>query len=121
MNTFTITGRLGGDPVIRTTNNGKKVASFSVAENIGKDRAQWWKCSAFESRADFIERFFTKGKGIQLSGKLEQGQYTNKNGETVKTTTLIVFQADFVPETKQDRQTETSAHTSSAQEEDIPF
>ena len=54
--TLIILGNVGKSE-IRTTQNGKKVASFSVAVSEGKDKTTWFSCIAFEKTAEVVERY----------------------------------------------------------------
>ena len=104
MNKFCGVGRLCADPEIRTMNNDKQttVARFRIAisrkyKNAeGKYDADFITCNAFGATADFIEKYFHKGMAIGITGSVQTGSYTNKDGATVYTTEIHVDDVEFV-------------------------
>lgn len=85
MNKIILIGRLTKDPEMRTTNTGKKVASFSIAVNDGKDqdgktKAQFFNCTAWDRLADIVESFAGKGKLVCVSGPLKFRSYEKSDG-----------------------------------------
>lgn len=107
MNKVQLTGRLTRDPEIRYTNGGSSVASFSVAvdrrfKKDGEQSADFIPCTAFGKTGEFIEKYFHKGSGIELSGRIQTGSYTNKDGKKVYTTDVIVEEAGFTQGGKAD-------------------
>lgn len=101
MNTVALVGRLTRDPELRQTQSGIAVVRFTVAvdrpwkDANGERKADFISCQAWRSTAEFIERWFSKGQRIGLTGRIETGQY-EKDGRTVYTTDVIVDQAEFV-------------------------
>jgi single-strand DNA-binding protein len=89
------------DPEIRT-NNDMTVARFSVAVNRdfknkdGKYDADFINCIAFKNTAEFVEKYFSKGMRIGLIGRIQTGSYTNKDGQKVYTTDMVVEKTEFV-------------------------
>jgi len=85
MNSVILMGRLTADPDIRTVGNGKKVCSFRLAvKRAGSsDKADFIPCTAWEQTAEFIGRYFYKGKMIAIQGELQSRDYrdpdTGKN------------------------------------------
>ena len=82
MNNFTGIGRVGGDPTVRQTNDGKPVATFSVAIDSGygqKKVTNWFKVVLFDKRAAVAE-YIQKGHLIGLSGELTLSKWTDKAG-----------------------------------------
>ena len=80
LNTVAISGRLGRDPELKSTNNGNSVANFSVAVDQGfgdQKTTSWVRCVAWQKTAEFVTKFFQKGDMIILSGRL-QGRTWNK-------------------------------------------
>lgn len=106
MNYCIITGRLTDDPVIRHTQDGKAVASYTVAVNRPaarqEQKADFIRCVAWEKRAEFAEKYMSKGRKFVVAGRLQTGSYKDKDGKTIYTTELIAQEVDFAdskPET----------------------
>jgi len=101
MNIVIIDGRLTRDPELRTSGNGITVTKFTVAVDREKKTGSEEKgvdfinCTAFGKGAEFVEKYFTKGKGIIVQGKLRTDSYTNKEGNTVKTTEIVCDRTYF--------------------------
>lgn len=119
MNKVILVGRFTRDPEIRYTTgeNASAIARFSVAVNRrfknieGNYEADFINCIAFGKSAEFIEKYFRKGMAIGLTGRIQTGSYTNKDGQKVYTTDVVVDEAEFV-ESKGSGSTE-STHTTS--------
>jgi single-strand DNA-binding protein len=81
MNSITIAGQLGRDAEQRYLPNGDAVASFSVADSQGKDKATiWWNCSIFGKRAEALTQYLTKGQAVTVVGNVTQREYNDKDG-----------------------------------------
>lgn len=100
MNITILTGRLTRDPEVKTTSNQKTVLSFSLAVDRGdKDRTtDFIDCVAWESTADFIGKWFSKGSPLSIIGKVQTRTY-EKDGQNIKRTEILVDKAEFVPKT----------------------
>lgn len=101
MNNVTLLGRLTKDPVISYTTDQKAIARFTVAvdrmpDKNGNKQADFIGCVGFGKTAEFIEKFFTKGKPIALTGRIQTGSF-EKNGQKVYTTDVIAERVEFVP------------------------
>lgn len=104
MNKVQIVGRLTRDPEVRysTGENATAIARFSVAVNRrnknaeGQYEADFINCVAFGKSGEFIEKYFRKGMAIGLTGRIQTGSYTNKDGIKVYTTEVIVEETEFV-------------------------
>lgn len=71
MSFMTVTGRLGRDAELKTMQSGKKVLSFSIADDIGwgdKKRTQWISCALFGDRAEKLAQYLTKGSMVECVG-----------------------------------------------------
>ena len=101
MNKVILTGRFTRDPEIKYTNDGTSIARFSIAVNRrfvkeGSDqKADFLNCVAFGKSAEFIEKYFTKGMKADLSGRIQTGSYTNRDGQKVYTTDIVVEEIEF--------------------------
>lgn len=92
-NQITVTGRIGQEPELRYTPNGKAVIEFSLADTYGKDdnkKTTWHNCTAFGQMAENIAASVRKGKTVIVVGRLEQNEYTKKDGTKGKSVKLIV-------------------------------
>lgn len=101
MNSVQLVGRLTRDPEVRYTDSGTSIARFSVAcdrrfNREGEDSADFISCVAFGKTAEFLEKYFYKGKRIGLNGRIQTGSYTNKEGQKVYTTDVIAENVEFV-------------------------
>jgi single-strand DNA-binding protein len=101
VNKVILIGNIGRDPEIRSTNDGTKVASLSVAtsetwkdKNSGerKEKTEWHRVVVFNDRlVDVIERYVKKGSKLYLEGALQTRKWTDNSG-IEKYTTEIVLQ-----------------------------
>lgn len=99
MNKVVLTGRLVRDPEIRysTVEQNKAIAKYTLAVNRAFDhgKADFINCVAFGKAAEFAEKYFKKGNKIDVSGRIQTGCYTNKDGQKVYTTDVIVEEHEF--------------------------
>ena len=101
MNQVVLVGRLARDPDVRFNPNGTAVARFTVAvdrrfKREGQPEADFISCVAFGKQGEFIEKYFGKGKLIGLTGSIQTGSYTNKDGQKVYTTDVVADSVEFV-------------------------
>ena len=98
MNQVTLVARISRDPEVRYTQAGLCWASFTVAvDNPGKDKgASFPSCKAFGETAQKVEKYGLKGRLVALSGHLQTGSYTNKKGDKVYTTDVIIDRIEFL-------------------------
>lgn len=100
MNEVILIGRLTNDPEVRQAND-TTVARFSLAvdrrfKREGEQTADFISIVAFGKTAEFIEKYFTKGMKMALTGEIRTGSYTNKDGVKVYTTDVIANNVEFV-------------------------
>ena len=97
MNLAILMGRLTRDPDISTTQSGTQIARYTIAiDRIGKDQgADFISCVAFNKSAEFAEKYLKKGTKIAVEGLIRTGSYTNKDGQKVYTTDVIVNRQEF--------------------------
>lgn len=85
MNNITIASTIARDAEVRYLPNGDPVASFSIADNQGKDKqAIFWRCSLFGKRAESLAPYLTKGQAVTVSGTVTEREYTDKSDGTQK-------------------------------------
>ena len=111
MNVVVITGRLTKDPDVR--HNDKSVGRFTLAvdrdyKREGEQNADFISCVAFGKTADFLEKYFSKGKRAEVNGRIQTGSYKNKDGQTVYTTDVVVEKLGF-GESKKDSESHAQA------------
>ena len=101
LNRCVLQGRLVADPELRQTNGGISVANLRIAvdrnfkDADGNKGADFFNCTAWRGTADFIAKYFHKGEMIVLDGKLQNSQYTDKNGENRTVTQIVVDSVYF--------------------------
>lgn len=102
MNKVLMAGRLTRDPEIRYSQgaNATAVARFTIAvdrrfKREGEPEADFFNCSAFGKTAEFIEKYFKQGNKILIVGRVENDNYTNKDGQKVYGTRIAVEEAEF--------------------------
>ena len=100
MNRVVITGRLTRDVETKTTQSDATVARFGVAvdrrfKREGEPTADFFNCVAFGKTAEFVEKYFKKGMKIDLTGHIQTGSYTNKDGQKVNTFDIVVEECEF--------------------------
>lgn len=102
MNKVLLVARLTKDPDIRYAENGGTcIARFNVAvdrkfKKDGEATADFPNVVAFGKTAEFIEKYFHKGMKIGISGRIQTGSYTDKDGKTIYTTDVIAEEVEFV-------------------------
>jgi len=86
LNHINIMGRLTKDPELRHTGTGTAVASFTLAvdrdfkSQDGQKETDFIPCVAWRNTAEFVSRYFTKGRMAVVSGRLQMRSWTDKNG-----------------------------------------
>ena len=106
MNKVILMGRLTRDAEIRYSqgDNSMAIARFSLAvdrrgrrdsNNNDEQTADFINCVAFGRTADFLERFGRKGTKFVVEGRIQTGSYTNKDGQRVYTTDVVVENLEF--------------------------
>lgn len=109
MNSVHLLGRITQDLNLQYTQNNVAYLNFTVAcdrrfkNQNGERQADFISCKAFKQSAEFIAKYFGKGKKIAIVGTIQTGKY-DKNGTTVYTTDVIVEQAEFVEKMEQNAQ-----------------
>lgn len=95
-------GRLTADPDVRYSqgDNPTAVAKYTLAvdrrfKRDGDPTADFIRCTVFGKPAEFTEKYFRKGTKICISGRIQTGSYTNRDGQKVYTTDVIVEEQDF--------------------------
>lgn len=114
MNNVSLIGRLTKDPEVRNAGE-TMVAQFTlavdrhVARKEGQITADFITCQAWGKRAEFMEKYFSKGMKLALTGRIQTGSYTNKDGQKVYTTDVVAENIEFVESKKDGSATTESA------------
>lgn len=122
MNSVNLTGRFTRDPDVRYTDSGTSIARFTLAvdrrfKQENGPQADFIGCIAFGKTAEFVEKYFAKGMKIELSGRIQTGSYTNKDGVKVYTTDVVAEAVGFA-----ESKAASQGHTAGGQQsEDVGF
>lgn len=103
MNKAILIGRLTRDPEVRYSqgDNSMAIARFTLAVDRRFRRAgeqgetDFIGCVAFGKQAEFVEKYFRQGMKMVLSGRIQTGSYTNKDGQKVYTTDIVAEEIEF--------------------------
>lgn len=102
MNRVILMGRLTRDPDIRYSQNENSiaVARYTLAvdrrfKKEGEQNADFISCVAFGKAAEFVEKYLHQGTKMVISGRIQTGSYTNKDGNRVYTTDVVVEEQEF--------------------------
>ena len=106
LNHITIMGRITKDIELRRTSAGVAVASFSIAcdrdfSNNGQKETDFIDCVAWRGTGEFVERNFSKGRMIVMSGRLQNRKWEDKNGNK-RTTAEILVENVYFADSKKD-------------------
>ena len=102
MNKVILMGRLTADPEVRYSQGASQtaVARLRIAvdrrfKREGEPDADFFNCTAFGKQAEFIERYLHKGTKIVLVGRIQNDNYTNKDGQMVYSVRVMVDEIEF--------------------------
>jgi len=102
LNHITIMGRLTRDPELRRTGSGIAVASFTVAvdrdfggRDGGERETDFIDCVAWRQTGEFVSKYFTKGRMIVVSGRLQIRSWTDKDGNKRRTAEVVADNCYF--------------------------
>lgn len=101
MNKAILMGRLTRDPEVRETGTGTKIAKYTLAvdrrgrQQEGEQTADFLNVTAFNKAGEFAEKYFRQGMRVLVTGRIQTGSYTNKDGQKVYTTDIIAEDQEF--------------------------
>ena len=105
MNKVILMGRLTRDPDVRVSTGERQmsIARYTLAvdrrgrrtDNGGEQTADFISCVAFDRAAEFAEKYFHQGMRVLITGRIQTGSYTNKDGQKVYTTHVIIEEQKF--------------------------
>lgn len=121
LNHITIMGRMTRDPELRRTGSGVAVASFTIAcdrdianKETGEREVDFIDCVAWRGTGEFVEKHFSKGSMILVSGRLQIRGWTDKEGNKRRTAEVVADNVYF-GESKRD-QKQTAVNPTPAQD-----
>ena len=94
-------GRLTHDPELKTTQAGTQFCRFSIAcdrdfkNTSGEKETDFFDCVAWRKTAEFVSRYFAKGRMIIVEGRMQNRSWTDKEGNKRRSTEIIVDAAHF--------------------------
>lgn len=100
LNHITIMGRICNEIELRRTGSGVAVTSFTLAvdrdfKNNGEKETDFIECVAWKNTAEFVDKFFSKGKMAVVSGRLQIRSWTDKDGNKRKTAEVVADNVYF--------------------------
>ena len=101
LNKIILMGRLARDPELRRTGNGTAVTSFSLAvdrdykSQAGERETDFIDIVAWRSTAEFVHKYFTKGRMAVVEGRLKVRHWTDKDGSRRRTTEVVADNVYF--------------------------
>lgn len=111
LNRVILSGRLIRDPEIRYTQSGVAAANFCIAvdrdfrnKETGERQADFLDCVAWKGTAEFLQKFFHKGSGIIVDGKIQTRTYEDKDGNRRKVVEVKVDSVYFAGSKPEQRQ-----------------
>lgn len=99
-------GRITHDLELKTTPAGVNVCTFSIAvdrrfQNKGEEKkTDFFNIVAWRQQAEFVSKYFSKGRMVLVEGELQNRSYTDKNGNNVKITEIAAERIGFTGESK---------------------
>ena len=109
LNSISIMGRLTRDPELRKTQTGTAVASFTLAcdrdfkdKTTGERETDFIDVVAWRSTAEFVSKYFTKGRMAVVSGRLQMRDWTDKEGNKRRSAEVLADQVYFADSKKDD-------------------
>lgn len=126
MNKVILMGRLTRDPEVTYThgNNSIAVAKYALAverkyKKEGEANADFINCVTFGKVAEFTEKYLRQGAKIAVVGRIQTGSYTNRDGQKVHTTVVVVEEQEFA-ERKQVSQPQPAPQNRDTSFMDVP-
>jgi single-strand DNA-binding protein len=119
MNRVILMGRLTRDPDVRYSQgaDAMAIARYTLAvdrrgkrqENSSEPSADFISCVAFKNNAEFAEKYLRQGTKVVVEGHIQTGSYTNKDGQKVYTTDVIIDSQEFAESKAQTQDNAPSA------------
>lgn len=102
LNQVLLMGRLGGEPIIRETKTGRKVAQFSLATSSlsadpEKRKTTWHRVVVWGKEAELCNQWLSKGSAVLVEGRIEKDRYTSASGEQKESIEVTASKVHFLP------------------------
>lgn len=127
LNHIVVMGRMTKDPELRRTQSGKPVVSFTLAvdRDFSKGETDFIDCVAWNNTAEFVSRYFTRGRMTVASGRLQLRDWTDKDGNKRRNAEIVADNVYFADSKKEsnDEYTYSALEISDIEEDDdgLPF
>lgn len=131
LNTITIMGRLTTDPILRRTQTGVAVASFTLAcerdyaPQGGERETDFINVVCCRSTAEFVDKYFSKGRMAVVSGRLQIRDWTDKEGNKRRSAEILADHVYFGDAKRdgdaQDSKSDFTEISNDEEDEDLPF
>lgn len=117
INVVALAGNAVGDPTVRSTNSGKKVATFRLAVNnpLSEKEVLFIDVDTWEKQAEFVEKYVKKGSLISVVGRLKQDTW-EKDGQKRSSISVITERLNFVNSGKK----KDAGESDDAADENVP-
>lgn len=122
LNFIVAQGRLTRDPELRKTPNGVSVASFTIAvdRDFDKGNTDFIDVVVWRNTAEFVSKYFTKGRMAIVTGKLQIRKWTDKEGNERRTAEIVADNVYFGDSIKAENKIETNFYDF-GNEDDLPY
>lgn len=126
MNAVAILGRLTADPELKSTQSGVNVCQFNVAVNRkykqnGERQADFIPCVAWRQTAEFVAKYFGKGRMIGVEGELQTRSFEDKNGNKRFVMEVVVSSASFAGDKQDASSSPVAGFEEVTDDNDLPF
>ena len=118
INSCVLMGRLTRTPEKRYTANNTPVTSFAIAVDRDKEHADFFDCTAWKERANFVATYFDKGDMIAVRGRIQNRDWTDKNGNARRSTEIVADEVSFCG-SKKDKPDQKEAYERAASLEPV--
>lgn len=126
MNKIILAGRLTRPAELKVGNSGTEYCKFTIAVDRSRTKdnekkADFFDCTAFGKTGAFVEKYFSKGDGIELIGRMESDKYQTKEGQNRTTWGVSVDEVYFPLGKGKSEQSNDVPSEQSAAEAELPF
>jgi single-strand DNA-binding protein len=127
MNKVILCGRVTKDiEVTYSQSNNTAIAKFGIAVDgyakAGQEKkADFLNCIAFGKTGEFVSKYFQKGSKILLEGRIQTGNYENKEGKKVYTFDIVVEQVEFVEKKSENSKADNNGFGAPGESDELPF
>ena len=126
LNNVILMGRMTATPELKSTENGTTLTTFTLAvDRDGKGKngareADFVNCVAWRGTAEFITRYFTKGRSAVVQGRLQSRKWQDKDGNN-RTSWEVIVNSAYFADSKRDSEGGEVEMTETDADEGLPF